>query len=401
MLTLDDARALLASRVAALPAREVELADGLGCRLASAPAADADLPPADLAAMDGYAVRADDLASRDPLPVAFVAAAGTSPPALAAGSSARIFTGAVVPAGADAVVPQEDADVLPDGLVRLGRVPRGSNIRRQGEVFAAGTALATAGDPLTPARIAVLAAGGAVRVRVVPRPRVAVLVTGAELAGAGDRLRAGQVRDSNGPMLEALAAEAGLAAVAVERVPDDLPALRARLAAAAERADLVVSSGGVSVGDFDFVPRAVADLGGEIVLHKVAIQPGKPVLVARLGSAWIAGLPGNPVSVLVGWRMFARPLAEALAGDATALAEPPVRATLAGPASNRGERTQLRPARFERMGDGPAVRVLDWRGSHDILAAAPADALALLPPGARLAAGDPVDVFPLPWRSTW
>jgi molybdopterin molybdotransferase len=154
------------------------------------------------------------------------------------------------------------------------------------------------------------------------------------------------------------------------------------------------------VGDFDLVPRAVVALGGEIVFHEVAIQPGKPILVARLGTAWVAGLPGNPVSVLVGWRMFARPLAEALAGDAAAFAEAPVRVTLVEGAHNRGERAQLLPARLELSGGAPAAHVLNWKGSHDILAAAPADALVLLPPGAVLAAGDAAVAFPLPWRWT-
>jgi len=399
VLGLDEARALLAREVAPLAGVEVALAEGLGRRLVAAPVADADLPPSDLSAMDGYAVRATDLGG-PPLPVAFVVPAGGAPEQLPRGAAARIFTGAVVPAGADTVVPQEDAEVGADGTVRLASLPMGTNVRRQGEVFAAGAALVRPGERLTAAGVAALAAGGAARLTVIPRPRVAVLVTGAELVGVAAVPRKGQVRDSNGPMLEALAGESGLAVVGAERVADDLPTLRDRLAAAARNADLVVSSGGVSVGDFDLVPRAVAELGGETVLHRVAIQPGKPILIAKLGNAWVTGLPGNPLSVLVGWRMFARPLAEALAGDPAAFAEMPLRVPLAGPARNRGARTQLRPARLESSGGVLAARVLAWKGSHDILAATPADALVRLDPGAECAAGDTVHAFPLPWRWT-
>ncbi len=313
---------------------------------------------------------------------------------------ARIFTGAVVPAGADAVVPQEDAEVVADGRVRLASAPAGRHVRRRGEIFAAGAVLARAGDLLNPARIALLAAGGAVRVSVFPRPRVALVVTGAELVDAGTSPGVGQIRDSNGPLLVALAREAGLAATVAARVADELPALRAQLEAAAAGADLVVSSGGVSVGDFDLVPRAVADLGGEVVFHKAAIQPGKPILVALLGRTWLVALPGNPVSAMVGWRMFARPFAEALAGDVAAFAEAPLVASLAEPVGNRGTRTQLRPAVLEPAEAGWRVRVRPWKGSHDLVAPAPANALARLEAGAELAAGARVACFPLPWRWT-
>ena len=397
MLSLDEARARLASRVTALPAVHRPLEDASGLRLAASPLADADLPPADLAAMDGYAARDVDLAAGTPLPVAFVVPAGAAPGALPAGAAARIFTGAVVPAGADTVVPQEDAELLADGRVHLDRLPAGSHVRRCGEIFRAGAVLGRAGEPLNPARIAALAAGGATRVSVVPRPRVALLVTGAELVDPGATIAVGQIRDSNGPLLTALAREARLTATKAARVADELPGLRARLESAVT-ADLIVSSGGVSVGDFDLVPRAVAELGGEVVFHKVAIQPGKPILVARLGAAWLVALPGNPVSALVGWRMFARPLAEALAGDAAAFAEAPLAASLAEAATNRGTRTQLRPAVIEPADAGWRVRVRPWKGSHDILAPAPANALARLEPGAELAAGALVLCFPLPWR---
>jgi len=400
MLTIDEARQWLAEKAAPLPFTDVPLATALGLRLAADTHADVDLPPGDVSAMDGYAARASDLAAGGPLPLAFTVPAGQPPPPLPAGAVARIFTGAVLPAGSDTVVQQELTEVLADGRVRLQPLPLGSNVRSRGEVFASGARVAALGDVVTPGRLGLLAAAGAARVTAVPRPRVAVLLTGNELVAVGERPDAAKIRDSNGPMLEALAAESGLAVNAVERVGDELEATCAALRRAAAAADLVVASGGVSVGDFDLVPAAVTKLGGEIVWHKVAMQPGKPILAARLGAAWLVGLPGNPVSALVGWRMFVRPLAEALAGDGAAFGEVPLTATLALPIRNPGDRTQLRPAVLVRGAVGLRVSVRRWRGSHDLVAAAPANALARIEVGADLAEGAEVACYPLPWRWT-
>jgi molybdopterin molybdotransferase len=397
MLTLDEAHELLAGVVRPLPAIELPLEEAFGCRLAAAVAAGGELPPADVSAMDGYAARAFELAAGAPLPIAFVVPAGAAPPPLPPRTAARIFTGAMLPAGADTVVPQEEAEVRPGGAVRLAALARGANVRRRGEVLARGQAVAEICDIVSPPRVGVLAAAGVSRVAIVPRPRMALLLTGAELVASDTTPGPGQVRDSNRPVLLALAREAGLRVTRVVQVSDELPALREALAAAAARADLVLTSGGVSVGDFDLVPDAVRELGGEVVLHKVLIQPGKPVLVARLGGAWLVGLPGNPVSVLACWRLFARPLAEALAGDRSAFAERPVPAALLAPAHNPGERLQLRPARLE-VGDRLGARVLSWKGSHDLVAAAPANLLVRLGPGASLPAGAEVGCYPLPWR---
>ncbi len=394
MLTLDEARALLGGAVAPLAPVSVALEEACGLVLAEAPASDLDLPPADVSAMDGYAVRAADLEPGRVLPVAATVPAGSHPPALAAGAAARIFTGAELPAGADTVVPQEQAAPVAGG-VRLEVLPAGSHRRRRGEVLAAGAPLGRPGQRVTPQRLALLAAGGAASVRVVPRPAVAILTTGAELVPHHGRPGPGQIRDSNGPMLVALAREAGLAVRTPARVPDEPGATRRALAEAARSAELVVVSGGVSVGDFDLVPAAVVALRGEVVLHKVAVQPGKPVLVARVGDSWLVGLPGNAVSSLVSWRMFARPLAETLAGDAGAFGEQPVHAVLERAVSSTSRRTQLLPA---ARAAGGTVAVVPWKGSHDLGAAAAADCLARVEPGASLAAGTPVPLYPLPWR---
>ncbi|HHQ49421.1 MAG TPA: molybdopterin molybdenumtransferase MoeA, partial [Acidobacteria bacterium] len=339
MIDVDTARAALATEAAPLPPRSLPLAEALGRRLAASPLADVDLPPADVSAMDGYAARSGDLRDGTALAVAFEIPAGTVPPPLPPGAAARIFTGAPLPEGADTVVEQERARPAGDRAVLLPPVPPWTNVRRRGELFAAGEALARPGDRVTPQRLALLAAGGAPTVEVIPRPRVAVLTTGSELAAAGERPGPGRIRDSNGPLLDALVRSAGLAPPERDHALDERPVLRAALQHLLDRADLVITTGGVSVGDYDLVPAVVEELGGATIFHRVAQKPGKPVLAARLGSTWLIGLPGNPLAVVVGWRLYALPLLRALAGDPAPFEEDLLEARLTGPARNRGRRT--------------------------------------------------------------
>jgi len=395
MITIDDARRALAGAVRPLPARRVPRPDALGCRLAAAPVSDVDVPPADVSAMDGYAVRAVDLAGGGALPVAFEVAAGSVPCALPGLAAARIFTGAPLPEGADTVVEQELAEVTDDGAVRLQPLPEGSNVRRRGELFAAGRELARPGDVVTPQRLALLAAGGAGFVEVFAKPRVTVISTGSELASANTVPGPGQIRDSNGPLLDALVRAAGLAPPLIAHAADDQSTLRTRLEASCAEADLVLTTGGVSVGDYDLVPGVVEALGGRILFHRVNQKPGKPILVARLSGTWLIGLPGNPLAVLTGWRLYALPLLRALGGDDRAFDEQPIAAELTAPAINAGRRTVLRPAQLVQSPTGARVTILDWKGSHDLVAGAAADALARLEPGARLAAGETVLCYPL------
>jgi molybdopterin molybdotransferase len=345
--------------------------------------------------MDGYAARHADLQLGLPLPVAFEIQAGHVSGPLPTGHAARIFTGAVLPTGADTVVPQEEAAVDDDGSVRLQPLPCGAHLRRRGEVLAAGSAVAGPGDPVTPHRIALLAAAGAHRVTVVPKPRVAVVITGSEIVPANEAPGPGQIRNSNGPMLSALARRAGLGVPTQRHAADTTVDLRRALQSAFEEADVVVTSGGVSVGDYDLVPEVARSLGGEVLFHRVAVKPGKPVLAVRTGDRWLIGLPGNPVSVLAGWRMFVRPLVRVLAGDTAAFEEPPVAAALEEPASVTGGRTELRPAVLSTGDASTRVRVLPWRGSHDLVAAAAANALARIEAHALHPAGDVVPCYPL------
>lgn len=395
MISLDFARALLAENVRPLPPVAVDLNEALGCRLAESPRADVDLPLADVSAMDGYAVRAADLGSDAPLKIAFEVPTGAPVEALPAGCAARIFTGATLPAGADTVVEQELAEVQADGRVRLEALPAGSNVRYRGELFSAGATLANEGDRITPARLGVLSAGGASRVRVFPSPRVAVVMTGSELVAVDQPPSPGMIRDSNGPMLLALARRAGFCVTPQIQAADEVGDLKRALLQAGEQADLVVSCGGVSVGDYDLVPRALAELGGKVLFHKVSIKPGKPVLAARLGEAWLLGLPGNAVSSVVCWRLFAWPVGEALAGDPRAFEESPEPARLSEAVHNHDDRLLLLPARFSP--DRPEARVigLSWKGSHDLPTAADANALLVLEPGAEYSPGQLVRCYRL------
>ncbi len=273
-----------------------------------------DLPGFANAAMDGYALRAGDLAGVSQLPVADTILAGdTRRYRLAPATAMAIMTGAPMPAGADTVVIRENTERM-EGCVRIhGDVVSGANVRPGDDDCAAGARVLAAGQSLDAGVIAWLAALGISSVSVVRRPRVAILVTGDELVPAGQPLAFGQRYESNGALLRELALAAGAEVLTVAAVADDPAQLRERLAELAGGADLLLTSGGVSAGDADHLPAAIADLG-ETVFHKVRIKPGMPVLCGRIAGAVVMALPGNPVSVGVTFLMLVRPLLDKLLG---------------------------------------------------------------------------------------
>lgn len=395
LVSFDEARARLRGAVSPLPPVTSSLAAARHHRLAEPVRADVDQPPGDVSAMDGYAVRHADLTGT-PLPIAFDIQAGDAPEGLPPGRTARIFTGALLPEGADTIVPQEKATRERDH-VTLEVVPPGSHVRRRGEVFAAGERLLDTGTTLTPGLMAVAAAAGAAHVRVVPRPRLAVLSTGSELVPVDETPEPGHIRDTNTPLMLALAADAQLDVIHSEHALDEMDPLVTTLDHARRTADVVVSAGGVSVGDFDLVPEAVRRLGGETLFHGVRVRPGKPILVARLHDSWFIGLPGNPVAVAVGWRLFVRPLAEALAGCPLALSEAPLHAVVTDAIRNDGPRLLFRPATI-RPRDGTLVADIGaWIGSHDIVGAGAANGLLAIAEETSVAAGGALPFYPLPW----
>ncbi|HEV3470449.1 MAG TPA: gephyrin-like molybdotransferase Glp [Pyrinomonadaceae bacterium] len=404
MLSVSEAIGIVIARTRPLGAERVALEDAQGRVLAADVVADTDLPPFDRAQMDGYAVRSADVRGVPArLRVVGEAAAGRGwRGRLQAGEAVRIMTGAPLPEGADSVQQVEVTRESEDGrFVEVGRatepgqfyVVRGSEIR-------AGETVLRAGEEVSAARAAVLASFGYAEVPVGRRPRAAVLATGTELVPGGERPGEDQIRDSNTYSLAAYARAAG---AEVERLPfagDEPGLLQTLIAETAERADLIVLSGGVSMGRYDFTKAALRGLGCEIFFERVALRPGKPTVFARLPGGrqtLVFGLPGNPVSVSVTFNLFARAALRAMQG-ARQPALPEESAVLSRPAKGAAERTSYLPAALHTDEGGRLLaEPLKWGGSSDFVAFARATALAVIPPGVKTAdAGTVVKVVRLP-----
>jgi molybdopterin molybdotransferase len=378
LLTFEEALASILEHARPLASERVSLAAAAGRILAEPAVARADLPPFASSAMDGFAVRAEETPGR--LPVAFRIAAGSpAPSALPRGSAATIATGAAVPEGADAVVPIEQAQET-DGSVDIGDATSvGAHIRpRGGDVREAATVV-EAGSRLGAAQIGALAAAGVGEVTCFRRPRVTVLATGSELRAPGESLDPGQIFESNRPMIAAVLAAAAAEIDLLPVVRDEETAHREALERGLET-DVLVTSGGVSVGPHDLVRRIEAELGVEEVFWGVAVKPGKPLSFGTRGETLVFGLPGNPVSSLVGATLFVRPAVLAKQG----LADPRPAFEIARTASalrRSPHRDQFLRAR-RSLGEGVAtVEAITGQESHMIVRAASADALVHVPRG--------------------
>ncbi|HZS34882.1 MAG TPA: gephyrin-like molybdotransferase Glp [Methylomirabilota bacterium] len=316
MIAVADARARILAQVERATAPETRpLRSALGRVLACDVRAPFDVPPADNSAVDGYAVRAADLrpgGSARFRVVGDLPAGGVFAGAIARGEALRIMTGAPMPPGADTVVPKELAVEAP-GEVELRAVDAGANVRARGEDVRAGEVVLRAGAVLRPQDLGLLASLGFPETRVHRPPRVALLSTGDEVVEPGRPRRPGQIYDANRFSLAAMTEAAGAEALDLGIVPDVEDLLRARLADAAGQADVVLTSGGVSVGDYDLVKRVLAQLGG-IEFWQVAMQPGRPLAVGRIGAAQFFGLPGNPVASMLCFHLFVRPTLWKLGG---------------------------------------------------------------------------------------
>jgi molybdopterin molybdotransferase len=379
LLTIEEAQRLILERVRPLAVERVPLEDAAGRVLAEDAAAIVDLPPFPSSAMDGYAVRSADTPGT--LPVAARIAAGRpAPRELRAGEAMSIATGGVVPEGADAVIPIEYV-VEYDNTVEIPEpVAPAAHVRPRGGDLRAGDTVAGPGIALGPAQLGALAAAGIAEVACSARPRASVLATGTELRSPGEELGPGEVYEANGLILAAQLGSAGALPERLAVVADDEDAHRDALGRGLE-ADVLVTSGGVSVGPHDLVRRIEAELGVEEVFWRVAVKPGKPVSFGVRENTLVFGLPGNPVSSLVGFELFVRPAVLALQGHADPLPrfEP---GRLAAAAKRNTARDQLVRART-RSGDDGAVLLEPLAGqeSHMIARAAAADALVLLPRG--------------------
>ena len=385
---MQEAQARVLEHTRALAAELVPIGRAAG-RVTAAPVhAVVDLPPFASSAMDGYAVHAADLPGRLPV-VADVAAGRPADGPLAAGEAMSISTGGVVPDGADAVIPVEYVVHRDNTIEAESGVAVGENVRPRGGDTQAGEVVVDAGVRLGAAQIGALAAAGVAEVSCARRPRITVLATGTELARPGDPLAPGQVYEANAVMIAAALSVSGAEIEILPVVADDEAAHRAALDRGLE-ADVLVTSGGVSVGPHDLVRRIEAELGVEEVFWRVAIRPGKPVSFGVRGTTLVFGLPGNPVSALVGCELFVKPGLRALQGLREPLPQFEV-GRLASALRRNEARDDLARALSRADREGTVLEPLSGQESHMIVRSARGDALVHVPAGeGELAAGSTV-----------
>jgi len=386
MISVAEALQIVRQETKTLGNERVELKDVLGRVLAEDIVADSDLPPFDRAQMDGYAVRAEDVKDAPArLRIVGESAAGRGwHEQLEEGQAVRIMTGAPVPAGADSVQQVELTHELKDGTVveLLESVELGRSIVKRGAEITAGEVVLTAGTTINAAMMAVLAAFGYAAVRVAARPRVAVLATGTELVPVNQKPGQDQIRDSNN---YSISAYAQLAGAVVEQLPltgDETSLLKSQIAGASERCDMVITSGGVSMGVYDVTKSALKELGAEIFFERVSLRPGKPTVFARLpNGALFFGLPGNPVSVAVTFNLFARTALLAMQSAADPVLKKET-AALAKSVKGTTDRDAYLPAQLTTNDDGQLIAFpLKWGGSSDFVAFAATAALVIVPAG--------------------
>lgn len=395
MLELETALARLLGTLPPPKAERVSLTESNGRFLAEKFLSPLDLPAFDNSAMDGYAVRSADVrGARADAPITLKLAAKISAGEsftgeLVSGECARIFTGAPLPRGADAVVMQEDTRTSGDVVSILDEAASGENVRKHGEDVKQGEMLADAGEEISPAKIALLAATGFSTMTVGRRPNVALIATGSELREPGEPLLAGQIYESNRAMLSPVFARCGGLPTVFPLVPDSLDATRSALQTAFSTSDIVVTSGGVSVGELDFVKDAFESLGGELQFWKVAMRPGKPFVFGRLGEKFLFGLPGNPVSAFVTFLLLVRPALLRWQGAKT-VSLPTHSAVLGESISNLGDRRH-----FVRMRSGADGKIFSAgkQASHALSSLAAADGLLDVPPRKTFSDGSRVDVL--------
>ena len=402
MISVAEAIEIIQGQTHPLAKETVPLAEARGRILAEDIVADSDLPPFDRSQMDGYALRAGDVeVAPARLKIVGESAAGRGwHNEMNSGEAVRIMTGAPVPVGADSVQQVELTRELDGGaeVEILESVLRGRSIVKRGSEIKAGETVLHGGERITAAMMAVLASFGQAQVNVGLRPKVAVLATGTELVAVDQKPGKDQIRDSNN---YTIAAYAELAGSTVERLPlagDNTALLIEQIATAAERSDLVITSGGVSVGAYDFTKPALKELGAEIFFERVALRPGKPTVFARLrGGTLFFGLPGNPVSVSVTFNLFARTALLTMQGakDPSLIAD---WAVLTRNVKGAGERESYLPAQLKTTEAGMlTAEPLKWGGSSDFVGFVRATSLIMVPPGTQLLeAGRKVRVLHLP-----
>lgn len=401
MIPLSEAQARINADIGTLAAGTVPITEARGLVLAEHIAAPEPIPPFPNTAMDGFAIRAaDSVGATEAAPaelpvVATVAAGAVAPRPLEAGEAMRIMTGAPMPAGADAVIMVELTQVVGEAVKLLAEVPEGNHVRPAGDDIQPGTEVFQPGTVLTPGHLGVLASLGRTEVSAIRRPRVGVLSTGDELVVGPQQLAPGQIRDSNRFTLLSLLEEAGVEAVDLGLVPDDDAQIRAALDKGVAETDAVITSGGVSMGDYDLIKAILNELG-DMNWMQVAIKPAKPLAFGLLSGTPVFGLPGNPVSSMVSFELFARPALRAMMGRpdrdrprVRAIAEEPLR-------RNQDGKTHFARVVVTQQGDGAwRARSAGGQGSHQLLAMATANGLAVLPDGPGVETDGVLDVMHL------
>ena len=386
LLPFNSVWPMVAKRITPLPSERAAIVEAAGRVLRADGAAAWDLPMADNSAMDGFAVRSADT---DPparlrlLAGDAYAGSGSSPP-VKSGTAVAIGTGGLLPAGADAVLIKEKAVRDGDFVVPLQPSKTGDHVRRAGEELRAGEVVVPVGEHLHPLQLAALAAAGVTEVEVSRRPKVCVLTSGTEVVPAGTAVRPGQVVDSNGPLLRLwIERLLGTPVTAAPPLADNAPALRRAFADALAETDMLVVTGGVSVGDRDLVKQVLEEeLGVERVFWRVAQKPGKPIYTGIRGNTWVVGLPGNPAAVAAMWYVLVRPMLLALMGATTVQpSRLPVR--LAAEVRPNKLRTHLRWCRAVWRNGEVWAQALGRSGSHMLSTFAQADLLAIIPPGSE------------------
>jgi molybdopterin molybdotransferase len=394
LLPIADARDLVLSACRPLGSESVPIAAARDRVLAADLEAAGDVPPFPCSAMDGYALMAGP-AGRTLTIVAESRAGLPTTYTLSDHEAIRISTGGAIPAGATAVIPQENVDAQDGTITTRTATNLGDHVRGRGEDMRAGNTVLNAGTVLGAAELGAAVSAGVAELTVARQPKVQVLSTGDELKAPGEPLGPGEIHNSNGPMLVALAEHQGAVCPRPGRLPDDAAATEKGLRAALETADVVIVSGGVSVGPHDHVKPALARLGVEEIFWRVALQPGKPTWFGRRDETLVFGLPGNPVSAVVTFALFVVPALTRLQGKT---AERPLydEATLATAVPRNPEREQAIRVRLERQ-DGRLTAIPNGpQGSHIVTSLLGADALALIPAGAgELEAGTAVALEPL------
>ena len=395
MISIEDALTCVRAQARPLGTQSVPLLRALGRTLAQTVQADRDYPPFDRVTMDGYALRSADLSSGEAVPELRLAGAVYAGQQLrtpvAPGTCVRIMTGAGLPAGADAVAKQEDTVAAGENIRFASQtIVPGTNVSVRGEDAVTGSHLLASGSACTPPVIGLLATVGIATVQVACPPRTTILITGDEVVPVGKAVGPVQIRASNAYMLSAFLAPYG-----VEPHLVFLKDVRTDIVAAIREAgagELLLLSGGVSVGDRDFVPEALREAGAQILFHGVDIKPGKPVLFGRLGGSVVFGLPGNPFSVQVAFRIFVDEWLRASLGmDRRATLRLPVHSAR----TKRGARPEFFGAVFRQANGRTSVEALSHNGSGDVTAGVGSDGLALHPGDvSSLGAGDVVEFFP-------